>query len=83
VHYALDERTPLKTATMKRLTYQFLLAFVVHSLLCLFVTATCMYLILEQDIRHTNFILYEFPIAVVIIASANLVLITLSLRQKP
>lgn len=83
VHFAMDERIPLRTAAVKRLTYQFLLAVAVPSLLAFFLTFGYMHFILEQDIRHTSFIVYEFPIAVVIILSANLVFIILSLWQQP
>jgi hypothetical protein len=82
VHFALDERTPLRTATTKRLTFQMLLAVLLPATIVCLIAIVYMYFVLGLDIRYTSFFVYEFPLAVAIIISANLVFMVLSLRQR-
>jgi hypothetical protein len=82
VHYSLDARHPITAGMPKRFMLQTLIGIVVPAFLCFVLTFMYMELVLDQEISDTSFLLYEFPIAIVIIFAINLVFVVITLLQN-
>lgn len=71
----ISAQLPLKSNLKKRLVVQFLLAVIVTSILCFLLTIVYFTFILDQKLSDTSFLIYELPIAIVVIAFINIVLL--------
>jgi DNA-binding LytR/AlgR family response regulator len=80
-HYTLDVRSPLSVNLPLRFAIQAMLGVVVPAALAFILTYIYMEFVLDQDLWSTTFIVYEYPISLVVILTINLVFIVVSLLK--